>query len=165
MSIDSGNWFHSLNRRLASSALGSWFFSRTLPQLDWLCMRLSGNRTSLTSLLSGLPIIWLTTKGAKSGQLRTVPLVALEDGEQFVLIASNWGQPHHPAWYFNLCAHPEVILFARGRPGVYLARHATPAERDTYWQRAVRLYHGFAVYQQRASGRTIPIIVLTPRME
>jgi deazaflavin-dependent oxidoreductase (nitroreductase family) len=79
-----------------------------LHHLDRPVLRLSRGRYSLTRLLAGLPVVTVTTIGAKSGQPRSLPLVALPDGEHVILIASNYGQKHHPAWYYNLRAHPEV---------------------------------------------------------
>lgn len=146
-----------------ASRLGSWVFARTLHPLDRLLLRLSHGRVSVPGVFTGLPVVMLTTIGAKSGQPRTVPLVGLRDGEKVVVIASNFGQAHYPAWYYNLRAHPEATLELPGRSGTYLAREANPAEWQTYWRRASELYVGFHAYQKRATGRNIPIIVLTPK--
>src|SRR4051812_43600615 len=148
---------------IGASQLGAWIFARTLHPLDRLLLRLSNGRVSIPGVLTGLPVIMLTTIGAKSGKLRTVPVVGLHDGNKVVVIASNFGQAHHPAWYHNLRAHPEARLELPGRSGRYLAREATPAEREIYWRRASDLYIGFPAYQQRTHGRAIPIIVLTPQ--
>jgi deazaflavin-dependent oxidoreductase (nitroreductase family) len=152
-------------QHLPASQLGAWTFARTLHPLDRLLLRLSHGRVSVPGVLTGLPVIMLTTIGAKSGKLRTVPVVGLSDGDKVVVIASNYGQAHHPAWYYNLRAHPEVTLDLPGRTGTYLAREATPTEWQTYWHRAADLYIGFPAYQQRTHGRAIPIIVLTPQTE
>lgn len=158
-------WWQRLVLRIAMSAPGAWLFARTAHHLDWLCWRLSGKRLSLTYLMTGITEVWLTTTGAKSGQPRTVPLLAIQDGERFILIASNWGQSHHPAWYYNVRAQPTVTLTVRGYTAAYLAREATASERATYWPRAIVLYPGYALYRQRASQRTIPMFVLTPWAE
>jgi len=150
-------------QRLPASQLGAWVLARTLHPFDRLLLRLSRGRVSIPGVLTGLPVIMLTTIGAKSGKLRTVPVVGLHDGDKVVVIASNFGQAHHPAWYHNLRAHPEATLELSGRAGRYLAREATPAEREIYWRRAADLYIGFPKYQQRTHGRIIPIIVLTPQ--
>jgi len=115
-------------------------------------------------MLAGLPVVTLTTTGARSGLPRSLPLVGIEDGDRVVLIASNYGRSRHPAWYYNLRAHPEVRLSIRERTGVYLAREATAAEHEAYWRAAVALYRGFEAYQKRAgrAARRIPIMVLTP---
>ena len=107
-------------------------------------------------------MITLTTIGAKSGQLRTVPLVGIPDGDRWVVIASNFGQAHHPAWYYNLKQHPQATVTQHGRTGDYVAAAASGEEYDRLWQKAVSLYAGYAAYKTRTGGREIPIIVLTP---
>lgn len=134
-----------------------------LPSVDRTLLRLTGNRYSLTSLLTGLPIITLTTTGARSGQRRSVPLVALEEGDRLILIASNFGQTRQPAWYYNLRANPEALVTLRGEQRWYVAREATTAERQRYWSQAIALYAGYAAYETRAQNRVIPILVLTPK--
>lgn len=87
---------------------------RTLYHFDLPVLRLSRGRYSVTSLLAGLPVVTVTTIGAKSGQPRSLPLVAIPSGEAVILIASNFGQAHHPAWYYNLRAHLAVQLTRDG---------------------------------------------------
>jgi deazaflavin-dependent oxidoreductase (nitroreductase family) len=152
-------------QRLPASPLGAWVFARTLHPLDRMLLRLSRGRVSIPGVLTGLPVVMLTTTGAKSGKPRTVPLVGMSDGDKVVVIASNYGQTHHPGWYYNLRAHPQATLELPGRSGRYVAREATPAEWQIYWRRAADLYIGFPAYQQRTHGRPIPIIVLTPQAE
>ena len=129
---------------------------------DRLVLRLSGGRTTAVGLLAGLPLITLTTVGAKSGQLRSVPLVGIPDGERLILVASNFGQEHHPAWYHNLRKNPYASVAIRGRPRSYRAEEVSGAEYDRCWARAVTLYAGYAAYKTRTGGRQIPILVLTP---
>lgn len=142
---------------------GSWVFARTLHHFDRPVLRLSRGRYSLTSLFTGLPVVIVTTIGAKSGQPRSLPLVALPDGENVILIASNFGQKHHPAWYYNLQAHPEVQLTYEGKTVTYAARETSGEERERCWQRAVDLYSGYAAYKQRAEQRQIGVFMLTPQ--
>jgi deazaflavin-dependent oxidoreductase (nitroreductase family) len=141
---------------------GSWFFARTLHHLDRPVLRFSRGRYSLTSMLVGLPVVMVSTVGAKSGLPRILPLVAIPDGENVVLIASNFGQKHHPAWYHNLRAHPEVRLTYAGQTVAYTARETASAERERCWRRAVDLYSGYSLYQRRAAVRHIPVMLLTP---
>ena len=148
--------------RLASTRAGAWFSSHTAHHLDLPIIHLSKGRYSLTSILAGLPVVTLTTVGAKSGKPRATPLVAIQDGEQVVLIASNFGRAHHPAWYHNLRANPEATLSVHDRSGNYIAHEATGAEREKYWRQAVDLYAGYAAYERRTGGREIPVMVLTP---
>jgi deazaflavin-dependent oxidoreductase (nitroreductase family) len=148
---------------IPKSALGSGIAARFLHYVDGPVLRLSGGRYSVTSLFAGLPIVNVTTIGAKSGQPRSVPLVAIPDGAQVILIASNFGQKRHPAWYYNLRAHPEVQLTYEGKTVTYLARETAGAERERCWQRAVDLYSGYAAYKRRAEQRTIGVFLLTPQ--
>jgi deazaflavin-dependent oxidoreductase (nitroreductase family) len=160
-------------QRLAATRLGSALLAPILHRLDAPFIRLSHGKTTLTSLLTGLPVVTLTTIGAKTGQPRSVPLVAiplepggqqtgLEAGGKIILIASNFGGQHHPAWYYNLRANPQVTLSANGRAGRYTAHEAVGDERETCWQRAAFLYGGYNAYRQRASHRIIGVFVLAP---
>ena len=155
-------WWHQLIQGLAASRAGAWVFARILHRLDRPLLQLSRGRFCLTSFMAGLPIVLLTTTGAKSGQPRSLPLIALADGPNIVLVASNYGQLRHPAWYHNLCAHPEAILNIQGHSGQYIAREVTGADRDQYWRRAIVHYPGYAFYEGRTGGRRIPVMVLTP---
>jgi deazaflavin-dependent oxidoreductase (nitroreductase family) len=141
---------------------GSWLLARLLHHLDRPVLRLSHGRFSLTSVLAGLPVVAVTTIGAKSGQPRTLPLVAIPDGENVILIASNFGQQQHPAWYYNLRAHPETRLTYKGKTVTYLAQETDGVERERCWQRAVALYSGYRLYQERAGRRKIGVFLLKP---
>jgi deazaflavin-dependent oxidoreductase (nitroreductase family) len=148
---------------IPKSKCGSWLFARTLHYFDRPVLQLSHGRHSITSLMSGLPVVAVTTIGAKSGQPRSLPLVAIPDGENVILIASNFGQRHHPAWYYNLRAQPEVQLTYEGKTVTYLAHETDGAERERCWQRAVDVYAGYANYKERAAHRQIGVFLLTPQ--
>lgn len=154
------HWWHGLVRRIAATAPGARFFSYTAHRLDRPFLRFSRSRTSLTTILTGLPVLTITTVGAKSGQPRSIPLLSIPDGEDFILIASNFGQSHHPAWYHNLRACPEAQILLDGKTATYLAHEASGDERQRCWRRAVELYPGYAAYAERTGGRTIPVMVL-----
>jgi deazaflavin-dependent oxidoreductase (nitroreductase family) len=155
-------WWQRLVQRFAATNLGSFLFAKTAHPVDRLTLRLSGGTYTFSSLISGLPVVWLTTIGAKSGTQRSVPLVGIMDGERVVLIASNFGQAHHPSWYFNLRANPQATLAWNGVSAPYTAREASEDERQRYWAQALRLYPGYNAYRRRASNRTIPVMVLSP---
>ncbi len=140
-------------------------FSRFVHHVDGFFLRVSKGRFSLSGFLAGWQTVTLTTIGAKSGQPRTLPLIGIEDGENVILIASNFGRPNHPGWYYNLCANPEATLSVRGHTRTYLARQASEGERQRYWQMASQVYLGFPLYEQRAGQRRIPVMVLTPKEE
>ena len=149
-------------QRLTVARPVSRLLARGLRPADRWLLRLTGGRLTLTTLLTGLPVVVLTTRGARSSQPRSVPLVPLLDGEAVVLVASAFGNKHHPAWYHNLRAHPRVTLSSDRRQAVYLARPATSEEWNRYWSMAVATYPGYAAYRARCGERAIPILVLTP---
>ncbi len=136
-----------------------------LHRADTFIWKWNGGRFSLTSALAGLPTFKVTTIGAKSKLPRAIPLVGLPDGERIALIASNFGQPHHPAWYHNLKANPECRVKIDGLDRPHVAREANNDEREHYWNLAVSYYAGYNVYEKRASPRRIPVMVLEPQKE
>ncbi len=153
-------WQKAMQRIAARSWL-SWLLARTLYRVDAPLLLISQGRISLAGLIAGLPVIMLTTTGAKTGKPRTTPLVGIVDGEQLVLVASYYGSAHHPAWYHNLRAQPDAAVTVGGQTRTYRAREVTDAEYDHCWQRAVAVYAGFEAYRRRARRR-IPIVVLSP---
>ena len=107
--------------------------------------KLSGGRATMTGTLAGLPVVILTTTGAKSRLPRTLPLLCIRDERNattFALVASNWGQSHYPAWYFNLKAHPRAIGSIRGRAETYVVHEASGEEDERFWQYAANTYVG-----------------------
>ncbi|HLZ58490.1 MAG TPA: nitroreductase family deazaflavin-dependent oxidoreductase [Ktedonosporobacter sp.] len=103
----------------------------------------------------------LTTTGRKSGQQRVTPIFYLPDGDNFVLIASNWGAPTHSIWWLNLQAHPQAWVQVGRKILPVIARQADPAERARLWSLVTAKYANFAAYQQRTT-REIPVVILTP---
>ncbi len=112
--------------------------------------------------IKGSPVILLTTRGAKSGKLRKVPLMRVEHGGEYAIVASLGGAPKHPVWYFNVQADPHVELQDGTATSDYDAREVTGEEKATWWERAVAAYPDYADYQ-RKTDRQIPVFVLTPR--
>ena len=160
--FDQANALQRVNRWFASTPVGSWLFARLLQPLDAVFHRVTGGRRTMTAVLAGLPTVWLTTTGARSGQARTVPLIGLATDRGVAVIASNFGQTHHPAWSHNLTAHPEATARVAGRE---LPVHAVVAEgerRAAIWRQALALYPGYSVYERRASHRDIVVWVLEP---
>jgi F420H(2)-dependent quinone reductase len=111
--------------------------------------------------MNGLPVIILTSLGAKSGKVRKTPLMRVEHDGEYAVVASLGGAPNHPVWYYNLTANPHVELQDGPVRRDYQAREVGGAERDTWWDRAVAAYPDYAEYQKNTS-RTIPVFVLTP---
>lgn len=124
-------------------------------------IKASGGRLKLSS---NLPMVVLTSLGARSGEHREVPLAYFTDGDDVILIASNYGGPRHPARYHNLRAHPECQLHIGPRGGSFLAKEAVGADRDRLYDLAVdRLNRVFALHDKRSGeARTIPVMRLTP---
>lgn len=140
----------------------SWFYARTLHHIDRAVLRLTRGRATFVSWIAGLPIVMVTTTGAKSGRRRTLPLVAIPDGDRLVVIASNYGQYRNPAWYYNLRAHPGATISFEGVERQVTARELEGEERERYYERGIEIYPGWKQYRKRASHRRIPVIELTP---
>lgn len=112
--------------------------------------------------LNGVPIIVLTTVGARTGLLRKTPLMRVEHDGEYAVIASMGGAPQHPVWYHNVLANPHVELQDGPVRRDYDAHEAVADERDAWWARAVAVWPAYDDYQTRTS-RQIPVLVLTPR--
>ena len=109
--------------------------------------------------MEGRPLLLLTTAGAKSGQLRTTPVMYIPDGDRLLVIASNAGAATHPDWYRNLLAHPEVTVEVGNETFKAIAIVTEGSERQRLWTRVVELYPFFADHQAKIA-RQIPVIVL-----
>ncbi|MER7079075.1 deazaflavin-dependent oxidoreductase, nitroreductase family [Saccharopolyspora kobensis] len=119
------------------------------------------NGGKVGGIFDGVPLLLLTTVGARSGRSRTTPAVYLRDGNRFVVFASNGGAPVPPAWYFNLVANPQVVVEVGGATRTAVATVVDGAERDRLWARQVAADPQFAQFQQRA-GRLVPVVALEP---
>ncbi|NIZ89434.1 nitroreductase family deazaflavin-dependent oxidoreductase [Kineococcus rubinsiae] len=111
--------------------------------------------------LRGMPVIVLTTKGAKSGKLRKTPLMRVEHDGAYAAVASLGGAPKHPVWYFNVQSEPLVEVQDGPAKGDYRAREVTGEEKAAWWERAVAAYPDYADYQAK-TDREIPVFVLEP---
>jgi deazaflavin-dependent oxidoreductase (nitroreductase family) len=119
------------------------------------------NNGKVGGYFEGQNMILLHTIGAKSGVIRTTPLVYTTDGEKLVIIASKGGAPEHPDWYRNLIAHPEVDVEVGSETFKVKATEAHGAERDRLYAGQVAVMPGFADYEVKTKGiRTIPVLVL-----
>ncbi len=106
-------------------------------------------------------LIVVTTKGRKTGKLRSRPLAHMRDGENLLVVASAGGSDEHPDWYLNMEADPRVTVHIADREERYRARIATGKERDELFARFVELNKAFASYAEKTS-RTLPVVVLEP---
>ena len=144
--------------RFARTPVGDWYVKRIAPRIDPPLLRRTGGRVSS---VYPTPVMLLTTKGAKSGQPRSLPLLYIADGDQLILMASNYGRTSHPAWFRNLVANPTVDVLAGKHSGRYTATEITdPAGRERAWALAIDLYAGYGDYEKRAGDRTIPLVRL-----
>jgi len=111
----------------------------------------------------GMPVLDLTTTGRKSGQERSCMLTSpLQVGDTYVIVASRGGDDHHPAWYLNLEANPEVQIALGGKAKQpRRARIATADERAEMWPQITALYRNYAGYQSKTT-REIPLVLLEP---
>jgi len=109
--------------------------------------------------LRGMPVIVLTSVGAKTGLLRKTALMRVEHDGQYAVVASLGGAPKHPVWYFNLKKNPHVELQDGPEKHDYLAREVTGDEKAVWWERAVAAYPPYADYQAK-TARQIPVFVL-----
>jgi deazaflavin-dependent oxidoreductase (nitroreductase family) len=107
------------------------------------------------------PVVLLTMLGAKSGKVRKVPLMRVEDNGRYAAVASKGGAPDHPTWYANLRANPVVDLMDGTQRHTMRARVLTGAERDEWWRRCVAAFPPYADYQTK-TARQIPVLVLEP---
>jgi deazaflavin-dependent oxidoreductase (nitroreductase family) len=152
-----------LVRRSAATRPLARLYSRIQPPLDRLVYRVTGGRATLSSALSGIPVSMLTTTGARTGMSRTLPVLALPDGDDVILIASNFGRPRHPSWYHNLRADPNATVVTRGVSRALVAREISGAERERCYARAEELFPPFTRYPGWAGEREIPVLRLQPR--
>jgi len=104
-------------------------------------------------------MLLLTTTGVATGDLHTVPLLYLSDGQRLIVIASYGGRPSHPQWYRNLLEEPSASAQILGDTRDVVATTMTAAERDLWWPRIVEAYGDYAVYQSRTE-RKIPVVWL-----
>ena len=110
--------------------------------------------------LRGMPVIVLTSVGAKTGMLRKTALMRVEHEGEYAVVASLGGAPKHPVWYFNLVKNPHVELQDGAEKTDYAAREVMGAEKAMWWERAVAAYPPYADYQ-KATDRQIPVFVLS----
>jgi len=158
-------WWHALIRRLSATRWGSRLIARRLHAWDRFVLEKSHGRTSATTMLTGLPVIVIRSTGARSGAERITPLLAIGDENHYLLIATNFGSPRHPDWYYNLKANPEVEVLRGQSRRRYIARELQGEERSQGWATAVAHFAGYALYEQRAPMRRIPVLALTPALD
>ncbi|MCW2931660.1 MAG: hypothetical protein JWM19_2622 [Actinomycetia bacterium] len=110
---------------------------------------------------AGMPLLLLTTTGARTGQRRAAPLAYVPDGDRYVVAAANGGARANPAWYHNVVADPRVTVEAGTETFGAIVTIAAGAERAALYQRCVAAYPQLADYQA-STAREVPIVLITP---
>ncbi len=105
------------------------------------------------------PLILLTTRGAKTDQTRVYPLMSVPYGDNYLAVASKGGTPKNPQWYYNLLAHPNVIVETGNETFTATARLLTGDERKQAFKKAVAVFPPYAEYQKK-TAREIPVFLL-----
>src|ERR1700728_450110 len=121
----------------------------------------SGGTEGTTLGDSDMPVVIVTNQGARSGKVRKTPVMRVEHDGSYAMVASKGGAPEHPLWYYNLVAHPGVVLQDGSVTKAMVAREVTGDERAQWWDRAVAAFPPYAEYQQ-GTTRQIPVFVLEP---
>ena len=122
----------------------------------------SGGTQSTTLRDTGLPCIIVTHKGNKSGAIRKIPLMRVQDGDNYVLVGSYGGSPKHPVWVHNIRADPDVEI--RDETQVFKMRVreiADDATRDRLWQISADAFPPYDEYQAK-TDRKIPVFLAEP---
>ncbi len=144
---------------MAKAAYPEWMV-RLLGAVHGTALRLSGGR--IGRFVLGMEAVELHTTGRRTGRERAVLLTApIQQDGRIVLVASLGGGDHHPAWYLNLRANPDVRITGAAGTRRYRARTATGDERAALWSRAVEVYPNYAHYQE-CTDRVIPVVVCEP---
>jgi F420H(2)-dependent quinone reductase len=139
----------------------SWSVLGPLMRGHALIYRVTGGR--IGGRLPGVPpMLLLDHVGAKSGKLRTTPLVYMPRGDQFVIVAAKGGHPHNPAWLYNLRRHPDTTIQIGSKRVDVRACEVNPDDRETLWPIALAYTAHWRRYERR-SQRTIPLLILQPR--
>jgi len=146
---------------ISSSRRGAWLFARSLPRIDKLVLRISRGQVTLTGVTGGIPVLTITTTGARSGQRRTTPLMGVPFAGDIAVIGAHFGQPGTPGWYCNLRAQPRTEVTYRNRTVSATAREADTDERRAILGQARKIYGGYEAYARRITDREIPIMILT----
>lgn len=157
-----GNAFQRAMQRVASWAPISRLFQKVLHVVDRPLYRWSKGRLTVPGLVAGLPVIMVTTTGAKSGLPRSMPLLGVPIGDDIAIIGSNFGTERTPGWVANLEADPAATVAWRDRSVAVVARRATPEETERAFDVGAAFYSGFPAYRDRAAHREIRVFVLRP---
>lgn len=147
--------------RFSTTRVGSWLARKTASRIDPWLYRATGGRVTATGVPT-IPQLVLITTGRKSGKSRAAQVACLADGDDFIVVASNFGQTHHPAWALNLDAKPEAVVHSGDRRIEVRAEVVADDERAALWPRLDAIIPQFRVYRTR-TDRDIRLYRLRPR--
>jgi deazaflavin-dependent oxidoreductase (nitroreductase family) len=146
---------------LSSSRPGAWLFARSMPHVDRWVLQLSHGQRTLAGVTAGIPVLTVTTTGAKTGRPRSSPLIGVPFGSDIAIVGTRFGQPGTPGWYYNLCAEPRAEVAYRDRSVNATAREADEDEWQQIWAQARKIYTGYDAYSRRITDRKIHIMILS----
>lgn len=158
--VGSANPVQKVTQWIASSGPGAWVFQRTVYPLDKVLFKVTDGRITLGGILAGLPVIMLTTTGAKSGKQRTMPLVGVPLDDNIAVIGSNYGQKATPGWVYNLRANSLATVGYRAKEAAVSARAATGDEVERAFEKGSTFYGGYKKYRARVAHRKIQVFIL-----
>lgn len=150
-------------QRVGATKAGGWTFQRTLYRVDRPLHRWSDGRLTLPGMLTGLPVIMLTTTGAKTGLPRTMPVAGIPLDDDLVILGTNFAQGRTPGWVANLEAQPRATVTWRATQVTVDAHRVPSDDMEQVWRASARVYSGFPKYRERiADSREVRAFVLTP---
>jgi deazaflavin-dependent oxidoreductase (nitroreductase family) len=150
-----------LLRKIGPKPWFAAFYRRFGPLVDPWLLRKTGGR--IATKIYGFPALLLVTTGSRSGQERTSPLLYARDGDDFLIVGTNFGTKNHPAWTGNLLAHPEARIVVGEDTLAVSAELVDPATFERLWPRFVAVYGGYDDYLKRLTHRSPRMFRLKPR--
>lgn len=121
----------------------------------------TGGKEGNTLRETGIPVVIVTMRGAKTGNIRKIALMRVEHEGEYAFVASYGGRPSHPVWYYNLLADPDTVMLQDGpEPFAVTVREVSGDERAAWWDRSVAVFSNYAEYQAKTE-RVIPVLVAT----
>lgn len=149
-----------LARRLALDPAFRRVGKVVVPRVDRLLHGVTRGRVHLAD--AAVPTLVLTVAGRRSGRRRSVPLAYVSDGDDYLVVGSNWGQADHPVWTLNLMAADTAVVEALGRRVIVHPHLLTGSDRQQAWRRLTAVWPTYDDYAVRASGRELRVFRLTP---
>ncbi len=121
----------------------------------------TGGKEGNTLRETGIRVVIVTMRGAKTGNIRKIALMRVEHEGEYAFVASYGGRPSHPVWYYNLLADPDTVMLQDGpEPFAVTVREVSGDERAAWWDRSVAVFSNYAEYQAKTE-RVIPVLVAT----